>query len=102
MKTRFHGVNLHLAIAQLASVVHPDLIVVDGLKGDLTSESGRTPVQLDRLLIGKNPVEVDSVVSDMLGYAPRAIRYIAYSADAGLGIPRSEIGFVRSVGYGHL
>lgn len=85
MKTRFHGVNLHHAIAQLASVVHPDLIIVDGLKGDLTSENGRTPVQMDRLLVGKNPVEVDSVVADMLGYAPRAIRHIAYSADAGLG-----------------
>jgi len=85
MKTRFHSVNLHHAIAQLASVVNPDLIVVDGLKGDLTSESGRTRVQMDRLLVGKNPVEIDSVVADMLGYVPRSIRHIAYSADAGLG-----------------
>ncbi len=86
MKTRFHGVNLHHAIAQLASVVVPDLIVVDGLKGDLSSETGRTPVQMDRMLMGKNPVEVDSLVADMLGYAPRSIRHIAYSADSGLGI----------------
>lgn len=85
MKTKFHSVNLHHAIAQLASVVNADLIVVDGLKGDLSSETGRTPVQMDRLLIGENPVEVDSVVADMLGYTPRSIRHIAYSADAGLG-----------------
>jgi len=85
MKSRFHSVNLHKAIAQLASVVPVDFILVDGLKGDLSSETGRTPVQMDRLLIGDNPVEVDSVVADMLGYAPRAVRHIAYSADAGLG-----------------
>ena len=85
MKTKFHGVNLHKAIAQLASVVPVDLILVDGLRGDLSSETGRTPVQMDRLLVGKNPVEVDSVVADMLGYAPRTIRHIAHSADAGLG-----------------
>jgi hypothetical protein len=86
MKSRFHSVNLHNAIAQLASVVPVDFILVDGLKGDLSSEIGRTPVQLDRLLIGHNPVEVDSVVADMLGYAPRTVRHIAYSADAGVGI----------------
>lgn len=85
MKTAFHGRNLHRAIAQLAGVVSPDLIVVDGLQGDLSSETGRTPVSMERMLLGHNPVEVDSVVADTLGYAPRDIRHIAYSADAGLG-----------------
>jgi len=86
MKTRFHGVDLHKAIAQLASIVTPDLIIVDGIQGDLSSESGRNPVIMERILLGTNPVEVDSVVADMLGYSPRTIRHIAESADAGLGI----------------
>ena len=85
MKTKFHSVDLHKAIAQLASVVSPDVIVVDGLQGDLMSETGRTPVQMERILLGQDPVAVDSVVADMLGYAPRKIRHIAHSADAGLG-----------------
>ena len=86
MKTAFHGVNLHKAIAQLNSVVIPDLIIVDGLQGDLHSESGHDPVAMDRIVLGTNPVEVDSVVADTLGYSPRDIRHVAYSADAGLGI----------------
>lgn len=86
MKTRFHGVDLHKAIAQLASIVTPDLIIVDGIQGDLSSETGRNPVLMERILLGTNPVEVDSVVADMLGYSPRTIRHIAESADAGLGI----------------
>lgn len=85
MKTAFHGVNLHKAIAQLNSVLMPHLIIVDGLQGDLHSESGRDPVEMDRIVLGTNPVEVDSVVADTLGYKPRDIRHIAYSADAGLG-----------------
>jgi uncharacterized protein (DUF362 family) len=85
VKTAFHGVNLHRAIAQLNSILVPDLIVVDGLRGDLHSETGYDPVVMDRIILGTNPVEVDSVVADMLGYAPRDIRHIAYSADAGLG-----------------
>jgi hypothetical protein len=85
MKTAFHGVNLHKAIAQLNSVLIPHLIIVDGLQGDLHSESGRDPVVMDRMILGTNPVEVDSLVADTLGYKPRDIRHIAYSADAGLG-----------------
>jgi uncharacterized protein (DUF362 family) len=85
MKTAFHGVDLHKAIAQLNSILLPDLIIVDGLQGDLHSESGHDPVVMDRIILGTNPVEVDSVVADTLGYKPRDIRHIAYSADAGLG-----------------
>jgi uncharacterized protein (DUF362 family) len=85
MKTAFHGVNLHKAIAQLNSVLLPHLIIVDGLQGDLHSEGGHDPVVMDRIILGTNPVEVDSVVADTLGYKPRDIRHIAYSADAGLG-----------------
>lgn len=85
LKTRFHSVDLSRAIVQLNSVLRPDLILVDGLQGDLLSETGQTPVAMERLLLGTNPVEVDSVVADMLGYAPRSIQHIAYSADAGLG-----------------
>jgi len=85
MKTAFHGVDLHRAIAQLSSVVSPHLILVDGLQGDLSSETGYDPVVMERIILGSNPVEVDSVVADTLGYAPRAIRHISHSADAGLG-----------------
>ena len=85
MKSAFHSVNLHKAIAQLNSILVPHLTIVDGLQGDLHSESGHDPVVMDRIMLGTNPVEVDSVAADMLGYEPRNIRHIAYSADAGLG-----------------
>ena len=85
MKTAFHGVNLGLAIAQLNSILSPDLIVVDGLTGDLHSEAGHDPVPMERIIIGTNPVEVDSVAADMLGYNPMDIKHIAYSSNGGLG-----------------
>jgi len=49
------------------------LIIVDGLQGDLHSESGHDPVVMDRMILGTNPVEVDSFVADALGYQPRDI-----------------------------
>ena len=97
MKTAFHSAGLHKSIAQLNSVLVPDLIVVDGLRGDLHSESGRDPVAMDRIILGTNPVEVDSVVADTLGYAPSTIRHIAHSADAGLGTCDLEEIRIRSL-----
>ena len=86
LKTAFHGVDLNRAIAQLASAFRGDLIVVDGIKGDLSSETGRTPVTMNRMMLGTDPVAVDSVAADMLGYRPHDIRHIAYSAEHGIGI----------------
>ncbi len=97
MKTSFHSAGLHKSIAQLNSILVADLIVVDGLRGDLHSESGHDPVAMDRILVGTNPVEVDSVVADTLGYAPRTIRHIAHSADAGLGTCDLEKIRIRSL-----
>ena len=85
MKTRFHSVNLHRAIAQLNSALKPDLILVDGLRGDMRNETGHNTIDLDRIFLATNPVEMDSVVADILGYGPRDVPYIAYAADAGLG-----------------
>jgi uncharacterized protein (DUF362 family) len=85
MKSAFHSADLHKAIAQLNSILSPHLIVVDGLRGDLHSETGHDPVLMERILVGTNPVEVDSVAADILGYKPQSIRHIALSADAGLG-----------------
>lgn len=84
-KTAFHSRGLHKSIVQLASVISPDLIVVDGLHGNLTSETGRDPVAIGMMMAGQKPVEMDSLVADILGYAPRDIKHIAYAEDAGLG-----------------
>ena len=85
MKTKFHSVDLHKAIAQLNSVLKPDLILVDGLLGDMRNEAGHNTIALERIFLGDNPIEIDSVAADILGYRPRDIPHIAYAADAGLG-----------------
>jgi len=85
MKTKFHSVSLHRAIAQLNSALKPDLILVDGLRGDMRNETGHNTIELDRIFLATNPVEMDSVAADILGYRPREVPYIAFAADAGLG-----------------
>ncbi len=66
-KRKFHSTDLHTNIAVLNTVVKPDLHVVDGLYGDLTFEEGGNPVNLGRVVVGKDPVLVDSYGCDLLG-----------------------------------
>ncbi|MFW6137971.1 MAG: DUF362 domain-containing protein [Spirochaetota bacterium] len=82
MKTSFHGKDLHMAIAQLNSVVSADFILVDGIYGDLTSETGGTPVAINTMLAGYHPLEVDAFVARRLGFAPFDILHIRHFAGA--------------------
>lgn len=79
MKTAFHGRDLDTAIAQLNSVIIPDVTVVDGTYGDLSSELGSNPVEIGMMFAGYDPVAVDCVVAQVLGFSPWDIRHIAKS-----------------------
>jgi len=67
-KRRYHSLGLHKPIAYLSSALKVDLNIVDALNGDLTFEEGGNPVQMDRIIIGQDPVLVDSYCSSLIGY----------------------------------
>lgn len=84
-KRRFHTMGLHKPIATLNKVLKQDLIIVDGIIGDLNFEEGGNPIQMNRLIIGKDPVLVDSYVAQLLGYAYQEIPYIQMAEGLGVG-----------------
>lgn len=84
-KRRFHTLGLHKPIAYLNKAIKTDLIIVDGLIGDLDFEEGGNPVQMDRIIVGQDPVLVDSYVANLLGYEPDEIDYLGLSAELGVG-----------------
>ncbi len=84
-KRRFHTLGLHRPIAVLNTLVRTDLVIVDGIVGDLTFEEGGTPVQMDRLIVGRDPVLVDAYVASLMGFAPGDIPYIDLAAGFGVG-----------------
>lgn len=79
-KRRFHDMGLHKCIADLASAVHPDLIITDGTIGceGLGPKEG-TPVKLGVVLAGTNMVTVDAACCYVIGFDPRKNDHIAYS-----------------------
>ncbi|HPT83445.1 MAG TPA: DUF362 domain-containing protein [Limnochordia bacterium] len=84
-KRRFHSLGLHKPIAYLNKAIKTDLVIVDGLMGDLDFEEGGNPVQMDRILVGTDPVLIDSYVAHLLGYGPEEIGYLPLAAELGVG-----------------
>ena len=84
-KRRFHSMGLHKPIACLNKVLKQDLVIVDGIIGDLNFEEGGNPVQMNRIIVGKDPVHIDSYVAQLLGYDKRDIPYIAFAEVLGVG-----------------
>ncbi len=84
-KRRFHAAGLHGSVAALARALPVDLVLVDGLVGDLTFEEGGTPVRMDRLFAGRDPVLVDSYAAGLLGLRPEQVEYIGLACALGVG-----------------
>ncbi|UCF99786.1 MAG: DUF362 domain-containing protein [Spirochaetaceae bacterium] len=97
-KRRYHAEGLHKPIAQLNTLIHQDLVIVDGLCGDPSSETGGNPLAMDRVIMGKDPVLVDSYVAELMGYRPEMIEHIAMAAQLGIGSTDTSHARIREFG----
>ncbi|MGF7184580.1 uncharacterized protein (DUF362 family) [Desulfitispora alkaliphila] len=84
-KRRFHTMGLHKPIAYLNKIIKTDLIIVDGIVGDLTYEGGGTPVRMNRIIAGRDPVLIDSYAAELIGYSSEEIDHIVLAAKMGIG-----------------
>jgi len=84
-KSRYHKTGLHKPIAALTTVLKPDLHIVDSICGDPTFEEGGSPLQTDRMLLGFDPVLLDSYCSGLIGVDYRAVRYLCLAQEWGVG-----------------
>ena len=84
-KRRFHTMGLHKPIAYLNAAIKTHLIIVDGIIGDLTFEEGGTPVQMNRIIAGKDPVLIDAYAAQLMGFEIEEIPYIPMAERIGVG-----------------
>ena len=84
-KRRFHSMGLHRPIALLNKVLKSNLVIVDGIIGDLTFEEGGTPVYMGRVIIGEDPVAIDAYAAELLGYHPHDIHHLQIAEELGVG-----------------
>ncbi|MDR3589781.1 MAG: DUF362 domain-containing protein [Negativicutes bacterium] len=84
-KRRFHSMGLDKPIGYLGKALVPGLNIVDAINGDLTFEEGGNPVQMDRIIVGKDAVLVDSYAASLLGFAKADIGHIVVAERIGAG-----------------
>jgi len=84
-KRKFHTLGLHKPIAYLNKIINQNLIIVDGMNGDLNFEEGGNPVQMNRIFAGKDPVLIDTYAAQLMGFDIEEIPYIAMAESLGVG-----------------
>ena len=84
-KRLFHTLGLNRPIAALNKVRAADLVIVDGLNGDLDFEEGGNPVQTNRMFACRDSVLCDSFGASLMGFETKDIPYIELAQQLGVG-----------------
>lgn len=84
-KRKFHSWGLSKPIASLSKLINVGYNVIDSICGDLSFEEGGSPVTANRIIVGRNPVLLDSYAAGFLGYKPQDIAYLNYAKAFGAG-----------------
>lgn len=83
----FHRNGLHQCIADISTVLRPDLIVVDATRLMLTNGPkgpGKLKIE-DAVIAGVDQVAIDSYAATLFGYTGEKIPYIEHAYKLGLG-----------------
>jgi len=84
-KRRFHTLGIHKPVAALSAIIKTGYCVIDGICGDLAFEEGGNPVISNRIIVGRDPLLLDSYCAELIGYRPDEIGYIFYGKELGIG-----------------
>jgi len=95
-KGSMHRGSLSKNIADLASLVKPSLAVVDGIIAAERHETSGSPVEMNLVLAGRDPVAVDAVGAAVMGVPPRSVKHLIYAEQRGLGT--YDLGQIEVVG----
>jgi len=85
-------IHHHLSekIADLASVVKPRVAVIDGIVGGEGWELAGNLVKMDLVIAGLDPVAVDTVGAEVMGFNLEKANHILLAAEKGLGVCNME------------
>jgi uncharacterized protein (DUF362 family) len=84
--------NIHKKIADLVSFLRPKMKfqIIDGIIGSNGWELGGKPIQMDLIIAGEDPVAVDRVGSEIMGFGLDKAKYLKFGEKKGLGTANLE------------
>jgi uncharacterized protein (DUF362 family) len=78
--------ELDIAISEMASVLFPDLSIIDGTVGmEGMGPAYGKPKKTAVIVIGNNALSADAVATQLMGIAPETVPHLRLSAERGLG-----------------
>lgn len=80
-----HDHKLHTKIADLQEVIAPGFIALDAITAGEKTMLTPTPYPLNLIIMGTNPVAVDSVCTRIVGLDPAEVDHIRITAERGYG-----------------
>lgn len=84
-KGSMHTGNLSKNIVDLASILRPSISVVDGIIAGEGHETSGTPVKMNLVIAGTDPVAADAVGAAVMGISPTDVRHLVLAEKQGLG-----------------
>ena len=92
MRYKNHTWQIDKKLTDLLYLFKPDLTVIDGIIGGEGNSPGPVrPVVMDTIVSGTNSVEVDRVVTEMMGYDPLKNKLLIEATRKGFGDPSVEV-----------
>ena len=92
MRYRNHTWQIDKKLSDLLYLFKPDLTVVDGIIGGCGNTPGPNfPVIVDKIVTGTNSVEVDRVVTEMMGFDPTKNKLLIEAGKRGFGDPKVKV-----------
>ncbi len=97
-KRHFHSMGLHKPIAHLSRGIKQDFIVVDHICGDPDFEDGGNPLVRNCIMVGRDPVLVDTFGCSLIGVDPAEVPYISMAERLGSGSMDLSGAVIRTIG----
>lgn len=90
--SRMHCAGIHQSIADINTVIKPDLCIIDATKAMEGSGPVRgSEVILNMLIGGYDPVSVDSIAAKIMGFDLYKIEHIVFAEKRGVGKIKPDI-----------
>jgi uncharacterized protein (DUF362 family) len=91
-KGKYHMKGISKVIVDINTVLHSALTIIDGFVGmEGNGPVDGTPVQMNLIIAGTDPVATDATAARIMGFNPYEIAHIRKAHEKGLGKSEAEI-----------
>jgi uncharacterized protein (DUF362 family) len=91
-KGKYHMKGISKVVVDINTVLHPAITVIDGFVGmEGNGPIDGTPVQMNLIIAGTDPVATDATAARIMGFNPYEITHIRKAFEKGLGKSEAQI-----------